>query len=515
MSSMNEVVKKGNHELVLAEASKLIERVEQAYEQSEAVHELERGLFRQLLELGYQLLELFFSLCGTGDRGAQLQLSDGREVNRLERERERQYQSVFGCHQLQRVVYGSGEGQKIEYAALDQQVQLPASKFSYLLQEWDQALAVEQPYGQVSETMERIFGFRQSVHSLERMNQQLSQSVEPFWEQRPAPALAKDEQLIVCSGDGKGVVIRGAREETPEGEPSAAGSPSTGDGKKMALIGAVYTIEPYVRTPQQVLEALFSGADSSSKPPTRPKPLAQYVRASFERDGHDKMVPSYACIFSWLDEQQRQRNPTAQQPVIVLMDGQLSLWNAAARAFKGTETVEILDLMHALGYLWDAAELFHPSQSKGPCPDALKQQRLLFVKHQAQRLLNGQVQTLIRSLNARRTRLSAARRETLDDIVGYFRNNAPRMNYDQYLNAGYPIASGVIEGACRHIICDRMERSGMRWVVPGAKAMLGLRCIGINQDWGEFMRFHVQRETQRLYPLQAANDPDNSQRLAA
>ena len=80
----------------------------------------------------------------------------------------------------------------------------PASKFSYLLQEWDQALAVEQPYGQVSETMERIFGFRQSVHSLERMNQQLSQSVEPFWEQRPAPALAKDEQLIVCSGDGKG-----------------------------------------------------------------------------------------------------------------------------------------------------------------------------------------------------------------------------------------------------------------------------------------------------------------------
>ena len=198
------------------------------------------------------------------------------------------------------------------------------------------------------------------------------------------------------------------------------------------------------------------------------------------------------------------------------MDGQLSLWNAAARAFKGTETVEILDLMHALGYLWDAAELFHPSQSKGPCPDALKQQRLLFVKHQAQRLLNGQVQTLIRSLNARRTRLSAARRETLDDIVGYFRNNAPRMNYDQYLNAGYPIASGVIEGACRHIICDRMERSGMRWVVPGAKANVRATLHRhINQDWGEFMRFHVQRETQRLYPLQAANDPDNSQRLAA
>lgn len=320
----------------------------------------------------------------------------------------------------------------------------------------------------------------------------------------------------MCSGDGKGVVIRGAREDTPEGEPSAEGSDAPSDGKKMALIGAVYTIAPYVRTPQQVLEALLSRADSASRRPPRPKALHKYVRASFARDAQDKMAPSYRCIFSWLDEQQRQRNRTGQQPVIVLMDGQLSLWNAAARAFQGTETVEILDLMHALGYLWDAAELFHPSQTQGPCPDALKQQRLLFVKHQLQRLLNGQVHTVIRSLNARRAGLSPARRKTLDDIVGYFRNNAPRMNYDQYLEAGYPIASGVIEGACRHVVCDRMERSGMRWVVPGAKAMLGLRCIGINQDWDEFMRFHVQRETQRLYSVQPANDPDFSpQRLVA
>ena len=90
------------------------------------------------------------------------------------------------------------------------------------------------------------------------------------------------------------------------------------------------------------------------------------------------------------------------------------------------------------------------------------------------------------------------------------------MRYDQYLQAGYPIASGVIEGACRHVVCDRMERSGMRWVRSGAQAMLGLRCIGIHREWDPFMAFHIERENQRLYPLKAANDGgDCQERLAA
>ena len=131
-----------------------------------------------------------------------------------------------------------------------------------------------------------------------------------------------------------------------------------------------------------------------------------------------------------------------------------------------------------------------------------------FVKQQAKRLLTGQVQTLIRSLRAQAHRLKPAQRAQLTDIIGYFQRNASRMKYDQYLQAGYPIASGVIEGACRHVVCDRMERSGMRWGMPGANAMLELRCIGINQDWEAFMRFHIARENQRLYPLQAAPEEE-------
>ena len=513
MRSMTEAGRKDKRQAIMAEAAKLVDRVEQAYGQGEAVHELERGLFQQLLRLGYQLVEGFFELCGSGDQGAQVELSDGRQVKRLARPQGREYQSVFGVHALERVVYGTREGQKTEYIPWDSQLRLPASKFSYLLQEWDQALAVEQPYGQVSETVERILGFAQSVHSLERMNQQMARSVEAFWAAREPAPIAHGEAIVTCSADGKGVVMRREPAETvphtaagikTEEEAAAA---QTG-GKKMALLGAVYTIAPYVRTPEQVLQALFDPPPPRATPPSRPKPLNKDVRASLARDEQGTMAPSYTEIFSWLAQEQRQRNPTGHQPVVVLMDGQKPLWRAAEQAFEGVAYVEILDLLHALGYVWDAAKLFYPSRTKGADLDCIPPQRLAFVKQQAERLLTGQVQTLIRSLRARAHRLKPAHRAHLADILGYFQRNAARMQYDHYLHAGYPIASGVIEGACRHVVCDRMERSGMRWGLPGAQAMLELRCIGINQDWEAFMPFHIARENQRLYPVRTAPEEE-------
>ena len=241
-----------------------------------------------------------------------------------------EYLSVFGLFELQRAVYGTREGQKIEYIPLDAQWQLPGSKFSYLLQQWDQGLVVEQPYTQVSEWLGRILGFEQSVHSLERINRQLSGSVAAFWEAcAPAPA-AQGEEIVVCSADGKGVVMRGepsgAEPEAAEPGASSASEDTKSGGKKMALIGAAYTIAPYVRTSEAVLEALFAPPETSAeKPPVRPQPVAKYVRASFERDAQDTMAPSYGCIFSWLAQEQRQRDPDNAHRLVVLMDGQQTL----------------------------------------------------------------------------------------------------------------------------------------------------------------------------------------------
>jgi hypothetical protein len=155
-----------------------------------------------------------------------------------------------------------------------------------------------------------------------------------------------------------------------------------------------------------------------------------------------------------------QRDPQGKKPLVLVMDGPESLWNAGLahlpeERFKITE---VLDLLHASSYLWQAASLFYPPDSP---------QSLPWVKQQMGLLLEGKVNTVIESLRRQGTVLSTQRQQALEGICGYFESHAHRMAYDEYLAAGYPIASGVIEGACRCVVNDRMERSGMRWVLEG------------------------------------------------
>jgi hypothetical protein len=96
--------------------------------------------------------------------------------------------------------------------------------------------------------------------------------------------------------------------------------------------------------------------------------------------------------------------------------------------------------------------------------------------------------------------LTGSQRERLDQISQYFHHNQARLHYDQYLAAGYPIASGVIEGACRHVIKERLERTGMHWTVPSAQALLQLRGVALNGDWEAFMNHYIDQEAKRLYP---------------
>jgi hypothetical protein len=119
--------------------------VRQAAAEGLPAHEVERALWTRVLALGRQALGLFFQFQGSGDLGDALELPDGRTVRRLEPGHDREYRSVFGDFTLHRTVYASREGQKIELAPLDARLQLPASDYSYLLQQWDQALGCELP----------------------------------------------------------------------------------------------------------------------------------------------------------------------------------------------------------------------------------------------------------------------------------------------------------------------------------------------------------------------------------
>ena len=141
------------------------------------LHEVEGGLWELLLQLGHRALGAFLDRHGIGDQGETVTLPDGQEVQRLEELHACRYVSIFGVFRMRRPVYGSRKGQALEFVPLDKRLQLPPGDYSYLLQDWDQSLAVEQPFGQVSQTIARILKLQQSVDSLEEMNRHRSREV--------------------------------------------------------------------------------------------------------------------------------------------------------------------------------------------------------------------------------------------------------------------------------------------------------------------------------------------------
>ncbi len=244
------------------------------------------------------------------------------------------------------------------------------------------------------------------------------------------------------------------------------------------------------------MEALFH--DPTATAPRRaigagPTPQHKRLRASLNRQEGTTPVRAADEMFPWLVAEAHQRYPTQHCPWVVLMDGQPSLGEEADHALGNTPRVEILDLLQATSYLWQAVPLFHSVGSDL----ALQLMKLLVLG-----LLSGVGAALISWLidPAESIGLTAAQRERLEQISQYFHHNRERLHYDQYLAAGYPIASGVIEGACRQVIKDRLERTGMHWTVPGAQALLRLRCIALNSDWEVFMNHYIDQETKRLYP---------------
>ena len=473
----------------------LMDLVSEAVEEHTPLHQVEEKTLRVVLEMGRKTLQILFDILGPGDVGETAQLPEGRTVRRLEETHSRGYTSVFGEFQLDRYVYGRGEGRKIEMIPLDARLALPESKFSYLLQDWDQSLTMEEPFEKVSSVVQKILGLNQHVDSLERMNRHMSESVESFHLQQVAPLPEEEGPILVQTADGKGVPIRRSADAPPIETHKSKSGPKPG-AKRMATLGSVYSIAPHVRQPKEVVESLFRQPGEPREKTERPRPQHKRVRASLDhKDSDDNEIHGGAAVFGWIADEVAARNPD-DKPVISIMDGQESLWNLREVFQEGVPMIDILDLLHVTPRLWEAAHLFHSPGSR------MAEQ---FVRHRVLRVLEGNVSSVIVGLRRLATthKLRGKKREKIETITNYFANNQHRMRYHEYLKAGYPIASGVIEGACRHVVKDRLERTGMTWTVPGAQAMLSLRCIHLSQSWDDFVNFRVQNETSKLYPYRS------------
>lgn len=413
--------------------------------------------------------------------------------------------TIFGEHTFRAYVYSRGANRKIELRPVDARLNLPDGKASYLLQEFSQLFCVEKAFGVGAKQFEAVFGQRLSVDTLESINRTMGEQAGQYLEEMPRPKPAQEGAILVATADGKGV---------PLVKADAAKVPAFDDkerrpgNRRMATLGCVYTVDAYVRTAEQVVAALFRDS-TVSQPANRPDARFKRYRACFaepaQDDGTDA-VPGAYVSWAWMTEEVSLRYQPGQ-PIVRVMDGQSVLWDAAEACMSGfveemkanakacdrlPQVVDILDIVHVSGYVWKAAKALYSHQ----------EHREAFVQDRLLRILRGEVSGVITGLR----RMASRQGLTGDDLKAvtttchYFENNATRMRYDEYLRSGYPIASGVIEGACRHLIKDRMEQGGMRWTLAGAEAMLNVRAVCASDEWDRFNIWRQSKQASRIHP---------------
>jgi hypothetical protein len=469
----------------------LREFVHQAARDGQRIDTVEREVFRQLLGLGHTLLSAFVATAGDGDLGPEAETPEGRTVRRLPERHDRRYVSIFGELTITRAVYGTREGQRIERAPLDERLALPEGDFSYVLEDWGQRLSLKGSFAEAGQSLEMLLGLRVGVRALEQMNRAVAGHAPSFQESLEVPPAEEEGPLMVVTADGKGVPMRRPEEDGPRPHHRRTRGEKA-NKKQMACVGAVYSIEPFVREAEDIIDEVLR--DEKAK--QRPEPQHKHVWAEMTREVEgEPPVTAKEGLFCHLTDELAARNLGHDRPVVCLMDGERALWEAQAVYFP--EAVGILDLFHVLERLWAVAHCFHKEGS-----DEAKE----FVEQRLRDLLQGRVGYVIGGLRRRLKagKLSGPKKKVVRSAVEYLANNRGHMRYDEYLAAGYPIGSGVAEGACRHLVKDRMEQTGMRWTVEGAQAMLHVRALYLNDQWEEFHEHRVEQEQVRLYTRPAA-----------
>ncbi len=482
----------GGRERSLEELARgLDEFVAEAAREGLPLYQVERTILDHVLQMGKTAVDSFLELQGDGDLGETVTTEGGVKLVRSDEPVERPLQTVFGRHMFEQFVYSRGPKRKIELRPLDARMSLPEGVASYLLEEFSQFFCVEQAFGTANRSLQTVLRQEVCVDTLERINHRMGGQAEEYLEQLPVPPASEEGQVLVFTGDGKGVpLVRSDAARMPVcGEP-----PERPGNRRMATLACVYSVDRYVRTPEEIVAALFRDA---ARPDTRDRPQAQFKHtlARFSRTYEDGDGTIEVCsafeAFAWAAEQVAQRQKP-DQPLIRLMDGQESLWDAADACLDCESDADILDIIHVAGYVRRAAKAFHQHE----------EHREAFARDRLLRILRGETASVIagfRQMATKRKLKGEARRE-ITAVCRYFTNNLHRMRYDVYLKAGYPIASGVIEGACRHLVKDRMERTGMRWRVENAESMLNVRAVFQSSYWDDFQMTRIQLEQQHLHP---------------
>ncbi|WP_257266867.1 ISKra4 family transposase [Endozoicomonas sp. ONNA2] len=427
------------------------------------------------------------------EKAVSVTASDGISRNHVRQNTSRVITTIFGKVAVKRLSY-SQRNVSSEFP-LDGELNLNDDQYSDGVRKRVVTDAIDRSYDSVvkrhRENCPGIVGKHQTIKLVE----DTAQDFVEFYEQREIEDEQTDD-LLVLSFDGKGLVMLpdGLREATRKNAEKSKKKRQTRlspgekkDRKRMAMVGTVYTVKKNLRSPESIMNLENqSGNVVKFRPPVRNK----RAWASVERDGVQVIEEAF--------DEALKRDPGQNRQWVIVVDGhphQLKMIEKVASQ-KQVKVSIVMDFIHVLEYLWKAAYCLH-----GKDDESVEK----WVELQALKVLRGQSDHVARGMKQSATKRKLKNRESIDKCAGYLQKNRSRLGYGKALSSGFPIASGVIEGACRHLINDRLDITGARWSLQGAEAILKLRSLNSSGDWEEYWSFHRLRSKERNYGGMAVN----------
>ena len=457
--------------------------------------ELEEQLERRGRDLLRQLLQGQLDLRALREqRAEQVADADGIRHGAVEAGHTRPLTSIFGAVSVTRLAYRR-RGHANLYPA-DAALNLPAERHSHGLRRLAAVEASRGSFEEAAAALGRATGASIGKRQVEGLSARAAADVDTFYATRPQLPAA-DGDVLVISADGKGIIMRpdSLRPATAAKARAATHKLSTRlskgekrNRKRIAEVGAVYDLTPVPRTCTDIL----GGPDTEGASPPAPAAKNKWLTASVVEDAQQVL----AAVF---DEAER-RDPNHRRRWVALVDGnnhQIDRVHAEATA-RHVEVRVIVDFVHVLEYLWGAAWCFFPEAD--PAAETWVRERALAV-------LDGHARDVAAGIRRRASTmgLSSSTRKKADEAARYLVNKAPYLDYPTALQSGWPIATGIIEGACRHLVKDRMDITGARWSAEGAEAVLKLRAVRANGDFPSYWAYHLDQERRRVHESRYAN----------
>jgi hypothetical protein len=476
------------YELARQDFEQIVEQLDSKQACAMTHSELERELEKKGRELMRKLLQEHLDNRGPGQCDEPVCGADGVERPRV-RPQERKLETVLGTVSVKRAGYGQEGFESLH--PLDAELNLPEERYSLELRRRVAEEAAKNSFDETLESIDKNTGGHVPKRQLEELVIRAAQDFDDFYQTRHETAATdKDAScILVTSVDGKGVAMRtkDLREQTRKAAEARAHKMdkrlSKGEkknAKRMATVATVYTVAAFVRSPEDVI----AEADCTLSRKPRPRPEQKRVWASLEKEPDQVIAQALEEAFY--------RDPSGKKTWVALVDGNKPQIRHFKRLAKQNDLdlTLIIDIVHVIEYLWKAGRVFYPKS--GPDLQNWVRRRILEVLRGKAGFVAGGMRR-----SATRRRLSDKDREPVDTCARYLLTYSPYLRYNHYLSKGLPIATGVIEGACRHLVKDRMDVTGARWSLTGAEAVLRLRALRSSRDFDNYWTFHEAREYER------------------